>query len=179
MAGHWHAAAPKDRRARPWQRYTNAAPPTSFSFLPAGTLMGDLLRATRSFASFRSALAGEGGGVVLVETSQRMRLLQAKMLLGDCGVSGAECDGAGGNASIPPVAARLVGRDGVSMTWVTSVDAVTSQQSSSASSSSSSSSSSPPPPPPTLFIANEFFDALPVHQLVHNGKGTYPHHTSI
>jgi hypothetical protein len=154
--------------------------------------MSDLLRATRPFKQFRSALAGEGAGVVLVETSPRMRLLQAAALLGDSvGLREVEVGGKSGDGGIggcggaaaadaagPPLATRLLGHEGVPLTWFAAVDSVTSQHMSSSSPLSSSSSLSslsppppPPPPPPTLFIANEFFDALPVHQLVHNGKG--------
>ncbi len=144
--------------------------------------MSDLLRATRPFKDFRCALAGQGGGVVLVETSPRMRLLQAAALLGDGVTLRGDVGGGGGgggggaaDAAGPPLATVVVGYEGVPMTWLATVDAVTSQQPSNLSSSAlspSSLSSSPPPSPPTLFIANEFFDALPVHQLVHNGKGT-------
>ena len=132
--------------------------------------MCDLLRSTRNFQKFRQALSSEGGGVVMVETSPRMRMMQAKMLLGDHALF--KVAGEGSGAADAPVATQLVGHDGLSFTWLTSVDAVTLQQ-------TPSSQSSSLPPPPTLFIANEFFDALPVHQLVHNGKGAcLPHHTA-
>jgi SAM-dependent MidA family methyltransferase len=124
--------------------------------------MSDLLRCTRPYKTFRAALMQHGCGVTLVETSPNMRVLQAALLLdGD-----AACDAAdGGNSSLVPAAAGRTS-DGVPITWLTSLDSITSHISSPQSSSA--------PPPPTLFIANEFFDALPVHQLVHNGKGAPP-----
>jgi SAM-dependent MidA family methyltransferase len=139
--------------------------------------MSDLLRSTRPFAKFRSALAQSGCGVVLVETSPRMRSLQATQLLGG---SAAAVDAAAAAAAADslhaPVTVPVVGREGVQLTWHDSVETVTSSLASSSAASSSSSPSdsiaaSSSPPPPTLFIANEFFDALPVHQLVYNGKG--------
>ena len=128
--------------------------------------MSDLLRATRPFSNFRRALMNEGCGVALVETSPRMRALQAKMLLGgSADASGGvdASDAADDDLSRAPMTAQMMGAEGVRLSWHASVDTVTAQNSKSSPSS---------PLPPTLFIANEFFDALPVHQLVHNGKGS-------
>ena len=88
--------------------------------------MSDLLRATRTFQTFRQALSSEGCGVVMVETSPRMRMMQARMLLGDHELCKVSSDGSA--AADAPVATQVVGRDGVPFTWLTSVDAVTLQQ---------------------------------------------------
>ena len=127
--------------------------------------MSDLLRCTRPYKTFRAALMQHGCGVTLVETSPNMRVMQAALLLD----GHAACDVAeGGSGALVPAAAGR-SSDGVPIAWLTSLDSITSHISSPSSSFA---------PPPTLFIANEFFDALPVHQLVHNGKGTANDHTA-
>jgi NADH dehydrogenase [ubiquinone] 1 alpha subcomplex assembly factor 7 len=103
--------------AEAWSGLGRPAPARLIELGPGrGTLMADLLRATASIESFRRSLS-----IHLVETSTRLRQLQAD---------------------------RLVG---VEVEWHDELGEV--------------------PPGPLLLVANEFFDALPVHQLVRTGQG--------
>jgi NADH dehydrogenase [ubiquinone] 1 alpha subcomplex assembly factor 7 len=89
-----------------------------------GTLLADLLRATRRVPGFH-----EGLRVHLVETSERLRAVQAT---------------------------RLVAFD---VSWHAELAEV--------------------PPGPLLLLANEFFDALPVHQLVATERGWVERHVAL
>jgi NADH dehydrogenase [ubiquinone] 1 alpha subcomplex assembly factor 7 len=102
--------------AEAWSGLGRPAPARLVELGPGrGTLTADLLRATSGIESFRRSL-----GIHLVETSPRLRRLQAE---------------------------RLVGVD---VEWHDHLGEV--------------------PPGPLLLVANEFLDALPVHQLVRTGQ---------
>ena len=101
-----------------------------------GTLMADLLRGTATLAGFAPALR-----VHLVEVSPRLRQAQWEAL---------KCrplDGAGGEGEEPPDRG-VSALSGTVVAWHRSLDAV------------------PASGPPALYLAHEFFDALPVHQFV-------------
>jgi NADH dehydrogenase [ubiquinone] 1 alpha subcomplex assembly factor 7 len=102
--------------AEAWAGLGRPAPARLVELGPGrGTLMADLLRAAARVESFRRSLS-----IHLVETSARLRRLQAE---------------------------RLVGVD---VEWHDDFGELS--------------------PGPLLLVANEFFDALPVHQLVRTGQ---------
>jgi SAM-dependent MidA family methyltransferase len=89
-----------------------------------GTMMADILRATRTQEVFRKALR-----IHLVETSPGLRARQRETLSPANDLSTSD---------------RLAGLNEVPLHWDTGIDDV--------------------PPMPSIIVANEFFDALPVHQ---------------
>jgi len=103
--------------AQAWTDLGRPAPVRLVELGPGrGTLMADLLRATRAVAGFHATL-----GVHLVEASEPLRATQAERLRG------------------------------IEATWHDVFAEV--------------------PPGPLLLVANELFDALPVHQLIRTPRG--------
>lgn len=110
------------------QSWLDQGAPTPIALAEAGpgrgTLMADMLRATRAVPGFH-----EAAQIVLVERSARLRDAQAKTL-----------------ADYGP-------------RWVDTVDAL--------------------PDLPLFFIANEFFDALPIRQFQRTGTGWRERHIAV
>ncbi|KAI8474878.1 MAG: S-adenosyl-L-methionine-dependent methyltransferase [Monoraphidium minutum] len=117
-----------------------------------GTLMADLLRAAGSYPEFAAALEVE-----LVELSPALRRVQWTALKcasagGDGGPKGPDAGAAGGEAAggggeAPPLEGVAgVGGGGARVRWRAALDEV------------------PAEGPPAVYLAHEFFDALPVHQ---------------
>ncbi|KAG2426936.1 hypothetical protein HXX76_012722 [Chlamydomonas incerta] len=142
-----------------------------------GTLMADLLRGTAAFKPFAAALE-----VHLVEVSPALRAAQWRALRcsADPAASKAADDLAHLRAGLPPVVAQqqqsqqqsqqqqpsssggdyggtpevgVSGFNGCKVRWHATLDAV------------------PDGPGPALYLAHEFFDALPVHQFVRDPEG--------
>ena len=106
-----------------------------------GTLMKDILRVAARFPAFLAALS-----VHMVEMSESMRRLQ-KVALGCAGQAG-RADDREGIYSLPSSGGMP------SITWYKMFSQVPA-----------------PPSEPLLLVAQEFLDALPVHQFVYTEKG--------
>jgi NADH dehydrogenase [ubiquinone] 1 alpha subcomplex assembly factor 7 len=129
-----------------------------------GTLMSDLLRGAGSFPEFAQALEVE-----LVEISPALRRAQWVALrctggeqrsgVGSGGGETGVGEGGGGGQDAVEGTSSVSG-GGVRVRWRATLDEV------------------PQEGPPTVYLAHEFFDALPVHQFVRDKggrcKGTGP-----
>lgn len=115
-----------------------------------GTLAADVLRVIRRFPRMAEQLRG----VHLVETSPALRQVQARKL--GCTAIPPPIDPSSGNAEILPPFESTCGPDGllpgVSVHWCRGLQDV-------------------PTGAPVLLMAQELFDALPVHQLVWTARG--------
>lgn len=124
-----------------------------------GTLMVDILRAAKSFPAFRRALT-----VHLVETSDDLEALQVKALNAKFPEDTRTDPPPPPPSSVPPEGGDLAERrlglrkrpgmdlpDGGNVFWHSKIDQV--------------------PQGPSLFIAQEFLDALPVHQFEYTANG--------
>ncbi|CAM9747632.1 unnamed protein product, partial [Ectocarpus fasciculatus] len=115
-----------------------------------GTLMADILRTASSFPDFRKALS-----LHMVETSDDLRALQVKALgatfAPTASYSASRGGGGGGGAKeVEGSPMQLPG--GGEVVWHTKIEQVPKGQ-------------------PTLFVAQEFLDALPVHQFQYTANG--------
>ncbi|CAM9850312.1 unnamed protein product, partial [Sphacelaria rigidula] len=128
--------------------------PSSFNMIELGpgkgTLMTDVLRAASSFPAFRKALT-----LHLVETSDDLRALQVKALNAKY-PDGADTDSTPSSSPLPSIMdggiTGMLLPDGGEVFWHTKMD----QQ---------------VPKGPSLFIAQEFLDALPIHKFQYTAKG--------
>eukprot|EP00752_Nemacystus_decipiens_P011989 g10629.t1 len=115
-----------------------------------GTLMVDVLRTANSFPDFREALS-----LHMVETSDNLRALQVKAL-GATSIptasSSASRGGGGGGGAKEKAGSAMQLPGGGEVVWHTAIEQVPKGQ-------------------PTLFIAQEFLDALPVHQFQYTENG--------
>ncbi|CAM9855624.1 unnamed protein product [Scytosiphon promiscuus] len=118
-----------------------------------GTLMADILRTARrhvDFPDFRKALS-----LHMVETSENLRAMQVKALgatfAPTASYSASRGGGGGGGAKEKPGAPMQL-PDGGEVLWHTALEQVPKGQ-------------------PTIFVAQEFLDALPVHQFQYTEEG--------
>jgi|EP00945_MAST-04E_sp_MAST-4E-sp1_P005566 NADH dehydrogenase [ubiquinone] 1 alpha subcomplex assembly factor 7 len=109
-----------------------------------GTLMKDIMRVTKQFPEFRSALS-----VNFVERSPVLREIQAESIKCNLKPNDGNEATSGFGGSIEP---ETPDEQAVDVAWFEEISSV-------------------PQGMPTLFIAQEFFDALPVHQFKKTDNG--------
>lgn len=121
-----------------------------------GTLMADLLRGVSAFTQFTSAIE-----VHLVEVSPVLREIQADKL--KCSLASDRLQAGLGSRKYGLVMESSLtsrgGREGCSVQWHNTIDDIPSV-------SPVIGGDGDGPPVPSLYIAHEFFDALPAHQFV-------------